>query len=145
MIGFFRQPVYLLFSITGLVLAFFSIYPSFFLLYGSFRSTPVGVPGNFTWANYIHVYSDPETYKLIANTLIFAAGASGLSVFLALTLAYITRYFPYGFRSVSGTIVQIHSPKPTFGCNNFFIQGRMASSRRKWSSQAVFCQQEFPP
>lgn len=87
---FLGQPVYLLFAISGLVLAFLSLYPTFFLLYGSFRSTPVGVPGSFTWANYVRVYSDPETYKLIANTLFFAAGASGLSVFLALMLAWIT-------------------------------------------------------
>lgn len=90
MLGHFRQPVYLLFLAAGALLAFLSLYPTFFLFYGSVRSTPVGVPGNFTWANYVQVYSDPETYRLLANTLFFAAGASGLSVILALALAWIT-------------------------------------------------------
>ncbi len=84
------QPVHLLFIATGAGLAFLCLYPSFFLIYGSIRSAPLGVPGNFTWANYVRVYSDPETYHLIANTVLFASGASGLSVFLALTLAWIT-------------------------------------------------------
>lgn len=84
------QPVHLLFLTVGAGLAFLSLYPSFFLFYGSVRSTPLGVPGNFTGANYVQVYTDPETYRLIANTLLFAAGASGLSVVLALVLAWIT-------------------------------------------------------
>ncbi|MBI2357450.1 MAG: iron ABC transporter permease, partial [Deltaproteobacteria bacterium] len=89
-VGFLGQPVYLLFALTGSALAFLSLYPTFFLFYGSFRSAPVGVPGEFTWSNYVQVYSDPETYRLLADTLLFAAGASGLSVLLALVLAWIT-------------------------------------------------------
>lgn len=89
-VGFLGQPVYLLFAVSGIALAFLSLYPTFFLFYGSLRSTPIGVPGEFTWSNYIRVYSDPETYQLLANTLLFAAGASGLSVLLALVLAWIT-------------------------------------------------------
>ena len=84
------QPVYLLFIVAGASLAFLTLYPSFFLFYGSIRSAPLGVPGNFTWVNYIRAYTDPETYHLIANTLVFASGASALSVFLALVLAWIT-------------------------------------------------------
>lgn len=90
MLRYLGQPVYLLFITAGSVLAFLSLYPSFFLFYGSLRSTPIGVPGNFTGANYIQVYTDPETYRLIGNTLFFATGASGVSVLLALVLAWIT-------------------------------------------------------
>lgn len=84
------QPVYLLYVTAGACLAFLSLYPTFFLFYGSIRSAPLGVPGSVTWSNYIQVYSDPETYRLVATTLIFAAGASGLSVVFALVLAWIT-------------------------------------------------------
>lgn len=86
----FVQPVHLLYICAGLCLAFISLYPTFFLFYGSIRSAPLGVAGHLTAANYIKVYSDPETYQLVATTLLFAAGASSLSVIFALALAWIT-------------------------------------------------------
>lgn len=89
-LNYLTQPVHLLFITAGAGLAFLSLYPSLFLFYGSIRSSPLGVPGSFTWGNYVQVYTDPETFKLIGDTLIFAAGASGLSVLLALVLAWIT-------------------------------------------------------
>jgi iron(III) transport system permease protein len=89
-VGILGQPVYLLFAVSGAALAFLSLYPTFFLFYGSLRSAPVGVAGEFTFSNYVRVYTDPETYQLLANTLLFAAGASGISVLLALVLAWIT-------------------------------------------------------
>ena len=72
------------------VIAFLALYPSFFLLYGSFTDAPLGVPGHFTLHNYVQAYSDPEAYRLILTSFIFGIGASGLSVVLALTLAWIT-------------------------------------------------------
>jgi iron(III) transport system permease protein len=80
----------LVFIGVAAVLSFLSLYPSFFLLYGSFTDAPLGVPGHFTLANYIQAYSDPEAYRLILTSFIFGIGSSGLSVVLALTLAWIT-------------------------------------------------------
>lgn len=87
---FLSQPVSWVFIGLAAVLSFLSLYPSFFLFYGSFTDAPLGVPGRFTLANYIQAYSDPEAYRLILNSFIFGIGASGLSVVLALTLAWIT-------------------------------------------------------
>ncbi|OGP21667.1 MAG: hypothetical protein A2038_07025 [Deltaproteobacteria bacterium GWA2_57_13] len=72
------------------IIAFLSLYPTFFLIYGSLTDAPLGVPGHFTLNNYIRAYSDPETYRLIVTSFVFGLGASGLSVVLALTLAWIT-------------------------------------------------------
>jgi iron(III) transport system permease protein len=72
------------------ILAFLSLYPTFFLFYGSLTDAPLGVPGHFTLGNYIRAYSDPDAYRLILNSFIFGIGASGLSIILALTLAWIT-------------------------------------------------------
>ncbi|HEY1371461.1 MAG TPA: iron ABC transporter permease [Candidatus Binatia bacterium] len=72
------------------MLAFLTLYPSFFLLYGSFTDAPLGVPGHFTLANYIYAYTDPESYRLLLTSFIFGIGASGLSVIFALVLAWIT-------------------------------------------------------
>jgi iron(III) transport system permease protein len=87
---FFSQPMNLIFIGVAAIVAFLGLYPSFFLFYGSVTNTPLGVPGHFTLANYIQAYSDPKTYTLVLNSFVFAAGASALSVSLALILAWIT-------------------------------------------------------
>jgi iron(III) transport system permease protein len=88
--SFLSQPVNLIFvSVTGII-AFLGLYPSLFLFYGSLTNTPLGVPGHFTLANYAQAYADPETYTVLWNSLVYAAGASGLSVVLALIIAWIT-------------------------------------------------------
>ncbi len=87
---FFSQPINLIFLGVAGIIAFLGLYPSFFLLYGSFTDSPLGVPGHFTLSNYVQAYSDPETYRLILTSFIFGIGSSGLSIVLALTLAWIT-------------------------------------------------------
>jgi iron(III) transport system permease protein len=51
---------------------------------------PLGVPGHFTLKNYVQAYSDVESYRLLLTSFIFGIGASGLSVVLALVLAWVT-------------------------------------------------------
>jgi iron(III) transport system permease protein len=87
---FFSQPINLVFIGVASVIAFLALYPSFFLLYGSLTDAPLGVPGHFTLQNYIQAYSDPTAYPLMLTSFIFGIGASGLSIILALTLAWIT-------------------------------------------------------
>ncbi|MBI2997599.1 MAG: iron ABC transporter permease, partial [Deltaproteobacteria bacterium] len=87
---FLTQPINLIFLGVAGIVAFLSLYPTFFLIYGSLIDAPLGVPGHFTLNNYIRAYSDPESYRLILTSFVFGLGASGLSVVLALTLAWIT-------------------------------------------------------
>src|ERR1044071_7999554 len=84
------QPIHATFVLVVALIAFLGLYPCAYLLYGSFIDTPLGVPGHFTLSNYVHAYGDPETYALVLSSVIFASGASALSVFLSLTLAWIT-------------------------------------------------------
>ncbi len=88
--AFFSQPINLVFIGVAGIIAFLALYPSFFLLYGSFTDAPLGVPGHFTLHNYVQAYSDPTAYRLILTSFIFGIGASGLSVILAAVLAWIT-------------------------------------------------------
>jgi iron(III) transport system permease protein len=88
--SFLSQPVSWVFLIVGGIIGFLSLYPTFFLFYGSLTDAPLGLPGNFTLQNYVRAYADPEAYPLLLNSFIFGIGASGLSVVLALTLAWIT-------------------------------------------------------
>jgi iron(III) transport system permease protein len=75
---------------VGVIIAYLSLSPTLMLLYGSFLSKPLGVPGNFTLQHYIRAYTDPVTYQLLLNSFIFAAGASLLATVLASTVAWIT-------------------------------------------------------
>jgi len=88
--SFLSQPINLIFLGVSGIIAFLSLYPTLFLFYGSFTDAPLGVPGQFTLSNYVYAYTDWEAYQLILTSFIFGIGSSGLSVILALTLAWIT-------------------------------------------------------
>ncbi len=87
---FLSQPISWVFLVVGGIIAFLSLYPTFFLFYGSLTDAPLGVPGHFTLKNYIRAFTDPAAYPLLLNSFIFGLGSSGLSVIFALTLAWIT-------------------------------------------------------
>jgi iron(III) transport system permease protein len=70
--------------------AFLALFPTVMLFYGSFTDADLGEQGGFTLANYTSAYSDPETYRLLVDSFVFAAGASLLSLAFAVTLAWIT-------------------------------------------------------
>ena len=70
--------------------AFLALFPTVMLFYGSFTDGDLGEKGSLTLANYATAYSDPETYRLLVDSFIFAAGASALSLAFAVTLAWIT-------------------------------------------------------
>src|SRR5690348_7933060 len=74
------------------------------LFYGSFTDGDLGQPGHFTLANYAAAYGDPETYRLLADSFLFAAGAAAGSLALAVALAWITVRTNAPLRGVFGLI-----------------------------------------
>jgi iron(III) transport system permease protein len=60
------------------------------LLYGSFSTAELGQPGEATLANYVAAYTDPDTFRLLLDSFVFALGSSFISIALALALAWIT-------------------------------------------------------
>ncbi|MBM2804642.1 MAG: transporter permease [Deltaproteobacteria bacterium] len=87
----FRQnPQLMVVVVIGIIIAYLSLSPTLMLFYGSFLSKPLGVPGDFTLANYVSAYSDPLTYQLLFNSFIFASGSAVLATGLAATLAWIS-------------------------------------------------------
>jgi iron(III) transport system permease protein len=86
---FRRDPQLSVVLFVGVVIAYLSLSPTLMLFYGSFRSNPLGVPGDFTLAHYASAYSDPLTYRLLFNSFVFAAGSAALATLLAATLAWI--------------------------------------------------------
>ena len=71
--------------------AFLALFPTAMLFYGSFTDGDLGEKGaSLTFANYVTAYTDPETYRLLVDSFVFAAGSSALSLAFAVTLAWIT-------------------------------------------------------
>jgi iron(III) transport system permease protein len=75
---------------AAVLVAFLALYPTAMLLYGSFTSGELGRTGELTLANYAAAYGDAQTYRLLADSFVFAAGASLGSLVLAAPLAWIT-------------------------------------------------------
>jgi len=98
--SFRREPQLGFIVLIGLLIAYLSLSPTLMLFYGSFLSNPLGVPGEFTVANYVVAYSDPLTYQLLINSFFFAACSSLLATVLATTLAWISIRTNAPFRKV---------------------------------------------
>lgn len=64
--------------------------PLVMLIYGSFRSAPIGEPGAaFTLQNYVKAYWDREFYVLFWNSLKYAVGTCTVSFLIGTYLAWI--------------------------------------------------------
>lgn len=85
-----RDPFTLTVIGVALVLAYLGIFPTAMLLYGSFSTAELGQPGEATLANYVAAYTDPDTFRLLLDSFVFALGSSFISIALALALAWIT-------------------------------------------------------
>ena len=88
--GIRLDPAVVLAGATALLLAFLALYPTAMLFYGSFSDAPLGNAGRFTLAHYRTAFGDPQTYRLLGNSFVFAAGSAALSLILAAVLAWIT-------------------------------------------------------
>jgi len=85
-----RDPVPLIAIGLAIVLAYLNLYPTAMLFYGSLTTAPLGQTGPLSLANYVRAYTDPGTFTVLLDSFVFALGASGLSVVLALSLAWVT-------------------------------------------------------
>ncbi|MGH7846947.1 MAG: ABC transporter permease [Candidatus Binatia bacterium] len=83
------------------------IVPLIFLLWSSFRTTPIGVPGPLTLQNYVRAYTDSQTYSLLGNTLIFSAGSVAVSVLLGVGFAWLLERTNVPFKDAIYTFIPI--------------------------------------
>jgi iron(III) transport system permease protein len=72
------------------LIAYLTIVPLAMLIYGSFKSTPPGLPGDFTLANYSALLRRPEMIASIKNSLFFGLGASCVAFIGGVYLAWVT-------------------------------------------------------
>jgi len=75
---------------TFLIVAYLALVPLFMLFYGSMRSSPPGIPGEFTLDKFRLAYSNPRIYQSMWNTLIFSLGVTAFACTLGTLLAWIT-------------------------------------------------------
>jgi iron(III) transport system permease protein len=80
----------LLFAVVVLFIGYLTILPLVMLIYGSFKSSPPGLPGHFTLTNYAALLRRPEMLASIKNSLIFGLGTSSLAFVGGVYLAWVT-------------------------------------------------------
>jgi iron(III) transport system permease protein len=85
----------------SLFVAYLAGIPLIMLLYGSFRSAPIGEPGaTYTMQNYVKAYFDREFYLLFWNSLKYALGTCVISFFIGTYLAWINERTNTPFKKV---------------------------------------------
>ena len=59
------------------------------VIVGSFR--PLGLPLSPGWTleHYVKIWSDPYTYLLVRNTIVFATGSTAVAIAIALALSVL--------------------------------------------------------
>jgi len=77
-------------TVAALV-AYLTLLPLIFLLYGTFFTPTVGgVAGTFTLQNYVRAYTDRSAAGILLDSLTFAVGATLVAFAIGATLAWIT-------------------------------------------------------
>lgn len=98
----------------GIPLTLFVFFPLGLLVLNSFREIGFGDLGfsltKLTLNNYLEAYSNPLTWQMLQNSLIFAVGAMGVSLLLGGTLAFLVErtnvpFRRYGFLLVVPSLI----------------------------------------
>jgi len=76
---------------AAVIVAYLTVLPLVFLLYGSFFTpTGAGETGTFTLQNYIRAYTDRSTLPILLNSLTFSVGTMLGAIVIGTGLAWIT-------------------------------------------------------
>ncbi|MGQ0571620.1 MAG: ABC transporter permease [Armatimonadota bacterium] len=76
---------------AAVIVAYLTVLPLIFLLYGSFFTpTGAGQTGTFTLQNYVRVYTDRSTLPILQNSLTFSLGTMLVAFVIGTGLAWIT-------------------------------------------------------
>jgi iron(III) transport system permease protein len=77
------------FAGLAILLVFLTLVPLATVIVGSFR--PMGLPLSPGWTldHYVKIWSDPYTYMLVRNTVVFAVGSTAVAIAIALALSLL--------------------------------------------------------
>ena len=79
----------LFFACVVLILLWLIVIPLGQMILNSFRVGHPAAPGPFTLKNYLVAYTSPLTYRMIFNTLLFAAGGTVITTLIAVLFAWL--------------------------------------------------------
>jgi iron(III) transport system permease protein len=97
----------------GALLGVLVLLPLGILLFYSIWSVgPAETGGAFTLSNYTHTFVDPTTYRLLFNTLVFAAGSMVIGLVLGISLAWLIERTNAPFRNFAFVIAIITAGMP---------------------------------
>ncbi|HEY3150937.1 MAG TPA: iron ABC transporter permease [Candidatus Binatia bacterium] len=82
------------------------------MVLSSFRSGHPAAPGPFTFNNYLVAYSNPLTYRMILNTLVFAAGGTAITVSIAVLFTWLLERTDMPLRNFCWTLLLIPLAMP---------------------------------
>jgi iron(III) transport system permease protein len=100
---------------TVAIIAYLVLAPILFLLWSSFRTalpTPAN-PGLFTLKNYAFVYSNPSTYTLFLNTVVFVAVCTSFALLLAVGFAWLIERTDMPAKSTLFVLILLPSAVPS--------------------------------
>lgn len=82
------------------------------MVLSSFRTGHPAAPGPFTFNNYLVAYTNPLTYRMIFNTLLFAGGGTAITVFIAILFAWLLERTDIPLRNLCWTLLLIPLAMP---------------------------------
>jgi iron(III) transport system permease protein len=94
------------------VLLWLILVPMGQMILSSFRSGHPAAPGPFTFENYLVAYTNPLTYRMIGNTLIFAGAGATISVLLAIVFAWLIERTDLPFRNLCWSLLLLPLAMP---------------------------------
>ncbi|MEY4879330.1 MAG: Trehalose transport system permease protein SugB, partial [Pseudomonadota bacterium] len=84
------DPKWLIMGFVVLVVAWLALVPLGFLLWQSFMTpASAAAEAEFTFRNYLEVYTSSETLRLFGNSTIYALGSSILALVIGTGLAWV--------------------------------------------------------
>ncbi len=102
-----------IFGGLGGLLVLLVLLPLGILLFYSFWSVgPADSDGTFTLTNYTSTFFDPSTYRLLFNTLVFAAGSMVIGLIFGISLAWLIERTNAPFRNFAFVIAIITAGMP---------------------------------
>ncbi len=134
----YLNPQSLILAGCSLLVLYLAGIPLLMLLYGSFRTAPIGEPGaTYTIQNYIKAYFDREFYVLFWNSIKFAVGICVVSFLIGTYLAWISErtntpfkklfvvmaLIPFIIPGILSTIAWILLLSPKIGLINLALKG----------------------
>jgi iron(III) transport system permease protein len=84
-----RVLAFLGLTVLGLVVAILFVYPTVMVVYGSFRTSSPGFPGEWSVQAFVDAYTSPATYELLWNSTAYALATTTLSLALAVFFAWM--------------------------------------------------------